>query len=208
MGTGCATIVNGSRQNIAVNSSPSGATVIVDGKPQGSTPWIGKIERRSRMPILIQKEGYEPVTLNLDGEMSGWFLGNFICGGLLGATTDLVSGGVYVYSPDSYHVTLREASPVRPTTAALPPPSNDRVSGDGKHADRKAKIKRYCLMYYKDIGRDITKRKGEHLAELMQFMNVSVPAEVFAESIKQDYVEAESPDAFAERMILKAKYDE
>ncbi len=45
---------------LAVDSTPSGATVILDGKPLGQTPWIGKVKRRNdEVRLVLRLDGYK-----------------------------------------------------------------------------------------------------------------------------------------------------
>ena len=70
MGVGCATIIHGTHQNIAVNSSPSGAKVIVWGVEKGKTPTIINLPRGESGNLILrfEKEGYEPVEVMLKKE--------------------------------------------------------------------------------------------------------------------------------------------
>ena len=43
--------------------------------------------------------------------MNPWFFGNIVIGGLLGSTTDGVSGAINEFSPDQYFVTLSPNTP-------------------------------------------------------------------------------------------------
>ena len=63
---GCATIMRGTSQSIAVNSNPSGAKVIVMGMEKGTTPAVVKVSRKeTNLIIRLQKDGYEPVEVAL-----------------------------------------------------------------------------------------------------------------------------------------------
>lgn len=103
---GCATIVSGTTQEVSFQSSPDEATVKVDGKPIGKTPLTVQLDKEKGQTLAFEKDGYKTVTMRLSTSLEPWFWGNIVTGGLLGSTTDGVSGAVNKYSPDQYFVTL------------------------------------------------------------------------------------------------------
>jgi len=106
---GCATIIHGTRQNIAVSSVPSGAEVIVKGVHMGTTPAVIELKRNESNIILrFEKEGYEPVEVALNRSVDGWIAGNIIFGGLIGLAVDFISGGAYKLSPSEVNAVLAE----------------------------------------------------------------------------------------------------
>ena len=98
--TGCATIMNGPRQSVALSSSPTGAQVTVNGVTLGLTPMVTALRRRDTHLIRISMEGYEPFELGLTRSVSGWVWGNILFGGFIGLGVDAVSGGLYKLSPE------------------------------------------------------------------------------------------------------------
>jgi len=106
---GCATIIHGTRQNIAVNSVPSGAKVIVKGVQIATTPAVIELKRNESNIILrFEKEGYEPVEIALNRSVDGWIAGNIIFGGLIGLAVDFISGAAYKLSPSEVQAVLAE----------------------------------------------------------------------------------------------------
>lgn len=108
----CATIVGGgSKQQLTFNSEPPDAIVTVQGKVMGKTPLTVTVDRAKNMAVTVEKEGYKRFTTQLSTRLNGWFWGNIVIGGLLGSTTDGVSGAIHEYSPDQYFVTLVPEKP-------------------------------------------------------------------------------------------------
>lgn len=103
---GCATIMQGMRQDIGVSSSPSGATITVDGVGYGITPMAVRLSRRRMHTIEISLKGYEPYSIILTKRTSGWVWGNVIFGGIIGLVVDLATGGIYQLTPDQIYATL------------------------------------------------------------------------------------------------------
>ena len=120
--TGCASVVNGSRQSIGISSSPSGAGVVVDGARVGVTPMIADIERGKTHVVSIEMPGYHTRQLTLTKSMSGRVWGNLLwspAGFLIGLGIDAVSGSMYKLSPEQLVTTLHRETVV-PRRAAAP----------------------------------------------------------------------------------------
>lgn len=187
MSTGCATLVNGSRQKMTINSTPGGAIVEYGGAEVGKTPCTVEVSRKSQTTVQVKQAGYESRTINLEGEMSGWFWGNIISCGIYGSTTDAVSGSMYKYSPDSVHISL------------------ERLGGATVADDKGTKVKRFCLLYYKDLGGEIAAGQGERIETLRSLMGFTGTTAEFAAKIKKDYLDAAGADEFGERMDVQSR---
>src|SRR5579884_1609629 len=107
--TGCATIISGTSQEVSFVSNPEGATVAVSRRVLGKAPLTTRIDRKQGQTLVFEREGYKPLTMRLDTTINPWFWGNIVFGGLIGSTTDGISGGVYMYSPAQYMITLEPA---------------------------------------------------------------------------------------------------
>ena len=124
--SGCGTLVNGSTQMVDVTSVPSGATATV--LPAGHsviTPSQVELKRKSSHTILIEKEGYEPISETVSRRLSGWLWLNLVLLGPLGLGNmilDLFTGGAYALKPKTVAGTLvliapeiSQESPERPS---------------------------------------------------------------------------------------------
>jgi len=105
---GCSTVVNGTKQMVAIDSNVKGADVNVDGHIVGKTPFNGKIKRGSDTAVLLTKEGYAPKTVILSDEINTafWVNGLYLYFSPLSSTTDYVSGSMYRYSPATYNIEM------------------------------------------------------------------------------------------------------
>src|SRR5260221_7059201 len=92
--TGCATIMSGSSQDLSFNSSPDGATVTVGGRIIGKTPITTRLGKESGQTLVFEKDGYKSITMRLETSLDGWFWGNIVLGGVIGSTTDGITGAV------------------------------------------------------------------------------------------------------------------
>lgn len=108
--TGCATIIHGGgTQKIGISSSPTGARVLVDNQPSGSTPVFADLDRGSEHIVTIDMDGYEKSQLTVTKSVSGWVWGNILLGGLIGLAVDAISGGLYNLSPEQLNAELKKA---------------------------------------------------------------------------------------------------
>ena len=103
---GCATIMHGSSQEMSVASTPTGATVIVDGVNAGKTPFVANLKRKDKHVIRIELDGYEPFEMPIARETSGWVWGNLVFGGLPGLAVDAITGGLYKLKPEEVNAPL------------------------------------------------------------------------------------------------------
>ena len=116
---GCASIVKGSSQEVAINSEPSGASVrIVDeGGTEvfsGVTPATARLEKKKSYfkgrdyTINLSMAGYSPREVKLERSASAWYIaGNIVFGGLIGwLIVDPLTGAMWTYSPEEVNETL------------------------------------------------------------------------------------------------------
>ncbi len=106
---GCASIINGTSEQVTINSNVKGATVQVAGGTVGVTPFTGPIPRGAGTTLIVSKEGYESKTITLNTEIEPIFWGNIIIGGVFGSTTDMATGAMYKFAPATIQVDLERA---------------------------------------------------------------------------------------------------
>lgn len=107
---GCATIVHGTNESVAISSTPTHAQLFVDNAYIGSTPMIVKMARREKHTVRIELKGYQPYEMTLEPHFSGWAFGNIIFGGglFIGLAVDAISGGLYQLTPDQINAEMRK----------------------------------------------------------------------------------------------------
>lgn len=94
----CATIVDGGPDAIPIDTIPPGAAVYLDGAHVGTTPCTIVADRSLEGEIRLELDGYLIGHDRLQTTMNGWFLGNFILGGLIGIVVDMASGDITKFS--------------------------------------------------------------------------------------------------------------
>lgn len=163
----CATIVSGTTDEVTFNSEPQGVEVTVGGKVIGKTPLTVQLDKKSGQSVEFNLDGYKRQTRALSTKLDGWFWGNIVLGGLIGSTTDGISGSIHEYSPNQYFVTMVADS------------SN---SVNEIHSE-KSKIKQFIIVSYKQIISDLAKGEGEYLDSLVSILKIEEPDR--SESIKK-----------------------
>jgi hypothetical protein len=128
---GCASIVRGTSQSVAITSPPvTGATCTLsssEGNWQVTTPGSVTVERSSQdMQVRCEKDGYQPAVAVLPSNFEGWTVGNLVFGGIIGLGVDAATGAMHQY-PKSFQVPmvpLTAAAPAVPAAAAPAPTSS------------------------------------------------------------------------------------
>jgi len=163
----CATIVTGTSQEVSFDSEPRGVEVSVGGKVLGTTPFTIKMDKKKDQNAEFTLAGYKKQTRPLATKMEGWFWGNIIFGGLIGSTTDAMSGSIHEYSPNKYYVTMisESASPM-----------------DELRAERAA-AKEFIVLYYDNIMADFSAGGGNTQDSLVHLLKIDDKDK--AESLKK-----------------------
>lgn len=156
--SGCASVVTGTDQKVTFNSEPDGASVIVSGRALGKTPLTVDVDKGKNQSFSFQKEGYKEHVAHLSTSTTSWFFGNILLGGLglVGSTTDGVSGAIYEFSPDQYFVTLT------PDTASGISTSNRR------------RIKEIIIAFSDEFRHQLASGGGEYVNAVLKLIKVNV----------------------------------
>ncbi len=121
--SGCATIMEGTGQSIAISTNPAGATCTVDreGTRLGqvaNTPGSIHIDKsKNDLSITCTKPGYATATIAQTPKFVGTTFGNIILGGGIGAVVDASTGANYEY-PAEIMVNLAAVTPVAQVPSA------------------------------------------------------------------------------------------
>jgi hypothetical protein len=107
--TGCATIVQSGPDHIPVDSKPQGANVYLDDNLVGTTPMVLAVPRDSDCRIRIEKDGYNPYSVDRDKVVAGWVFGNILIGGVIGLSVDLITHSQGKYPEDPVYVQMAAA---------------------------------------------------------------------------------------------------
>jgi hypothetical protein len=91
---GCATITNGTRQEIRVNSKPGAAQVFLNGRKIGATPTTAFVSRWGSHRVRIELPGYLPYEVKLEKTYNANASGNVFIGGVW-IVVDAFTGAIF-----------------------------------------------------------------------------------------------------------------
>lgn len=104
--SGCATVLNGTSQDVAFNSQPDGAIVELNTGQNCVTPCSFSMRRGNDAEITINKPGFKPVSVYVQSRLGGSTFGNIILGGGIGAVVDGSNGASNRLHPNPVYVRL------------------------------------------------------------------------------------------------------
>jgi len=78
---GCASIVAGKRQIWQIESQPTGARVVVDGREVGRAPVAVSLRRNRPHSVRLDHKGFQSQQIRLRRRINGWFWFNLFWGG-------------------------------------------------------------------------------------------------------------------------------
>jgi len=108
--SGCASVVCGPKQSVAINSRPNGAQIMIydwkgDVVFKNVTPCVAKLERRqhdvldgANYVVLIKKEGFAPEQVPLVSTVNRAYFANVLNGGI-GFLVDPMVGAMWTLNP-------------------------------------------------------------------------------------------------------------
>ena len=117
--SGCASIVDGTTQNVKVDSNPAGAEIyvgaktskgIVDQRKVGVTPMKTVALPRKDGVLILKKEGYSDAVVIPKREMNGWVWGDIVMLSLLSTSIDTSTGAAKEIDPDEFFVEMHRTA--------------------------------------------------------------------------------------------------
>jgi hypothetical protein len=107
--SGCATLFSGTKDRIYFNSSPEGATILIDGVEQCKSPCSLWVKRSiGDTDVELKLEGYNTRIITLSHTLNVISILNL--GNLFGWGIDAISGAVMRYDKKAYEITLDKKS--------------------------------------------------------------------------------------------------
>lgn len=108
--SGCGTIFKGSSAEVRFNSTPSNATISINGIDRGTTPLALNLNRNDNYVINFKKEGYEEVNVEVRKKFDAGttIVGNLFSWWAIGIIVDIASGAAYSLTPADVQGNLAE----------------------------------------------------------------------------------------------------
>ena len=106
--SGCITMIHGSTEAITIRSTPSGATVEIDGDRRVCTPAVVELERGHDHVLTFSMGGYAQQSVTVECVASPTAVSNVVTGvaDVLGWDVDANTGARFDLEPDIVHVKL------------------------------------------------------------------------------------------------------
>ena len=106
MVSSCATIINGGKSRVAINTTKQqGTTISVNGLEMGTTPL--QLKLKADDIITFEKDGFETKTIVVDGKFNTIAVLNLFS--ILGWGIDAITGSLYIPDSKIMNVTLKES---------------------------------------------------------------------------------------------------
>lgn len=103
---GCATVINGTSQDVKFQSDPGGAQVRLTGGQSCTTPCEVSLKRRHDLRADFSKTGYKPAYVLIQSKTGGAMAGNLLLGGIIGGAVDAANGASNHLDPSPVNVKL------------------------------------------------------------------------------------------------------
>jgi uncharacterized protein YceK len=122
--SGCASIVKGTSQSIAITTPPTtGATCVLssaEGNWTVTSPGAVTVEKsKEDIQVRCTKPGWQEGFATIPSNFEGWTVGNILLGGIIGLGVDAATGAINEY-PHAFQVPMIPASA---PSASVPPGS-------------------------------------------------------------------------------------
>src|SRR5687768_7233446 len=108
LGSGCATIVEGSTRTLRLHTSPDYATAVVNGEKEYGANSTIELDGMGPYVIELKKDGYYSQKITIEPELNGWFFLNLALGPLFpfGMVVDALTGAVHSLPEPDLRVAL------------------------------------------------------------------------------------------------------
>jgi hypothetical protein len=125
--SGCATVIKGTHQSVAITTPPTTGAQCVLSSTQGNwtvmSPGVATVDKsKEDIQVTCQKAGWQTATGTIPSNFQGWTLGNILLGGVIGVGVDAATGAMNEY-PGAFQV------PMQPDPNAPPPAMKPYSSG-------------------------------------------------------------------------------
>jgi len=200
--SGCATVLDGSSQPVAFDSSPHGARIFVNGVEVGTTPLSMLMRRSKTTTILARKDGYEDQQLALLTTTNGNFWRNIITGGPIGSTVDYFTDAMIEYSPNQYYITLNRIPLLQSHdgSVAVNREVRARIEQGSISTEKRARV--YIIRSHRYLRDDISKGSGEYLSSLCSMLRLPESVETLRQLRSIAARNQEAP-SFADALLTK-----
>lgn len=110
-GSGCATMLKGTDEQIMISSDPVGADVKINGQSNGKTPYVATFPSSKDLQIRVTKDGYQPQEVtDATSFRWGYEIWSFLCY-IIPMGIDMADGAAWGHDQTMLAVHLDPISP-------------------------------------------------------------------------------------------------
>lgn len=122
LSSSCASMMHTDHQSVRIFSEPGEAKVTVDDRFHFTTAGTVNLSRLADHIAVVEKDGYEPATVEIERSMSGWVWWNVFCTIFVYSCvkSDREDGGFWTFD-DNIYVTLTKRGSTVESTTPVPP---------------------------------------------------------------------------------------
>jgi len=106
----CSTLLTDKNEPLYVNSNVQGAEVLINNQMMGVTPLQTTVRRRSKIEVMVRKEGYVTRTSFVDTKIDPMFWLNLFTY-TAGSTTDFLNDTMHKLDSNSIYIELTPSTP-------------------------------------------------------------------------------------------------
>jgi len=122
---GCASIVKGTSQSIAITTPPTTGAACILSSGQGNwtltSPGAVTVEKsKDDIQVRCDKAGWQEGYGTIPSNFEGWTVGNILLGGVIGLGVDAATGAVNEY-PHAFQVPMIQLATALPPAVATVP---------------------------------------------------------------------------------------
>ena len=125
---GCASVIKGSSQSIAISTPPTTGASCTLGSAQGNwmviSPGVASVEKsKEDIQVRCVKPGWQDAAATIPSNFEGWTVGNLLLGGIIGLGVDAATGAINEY-PHTFQIAMTPmaASYAASATVTASPP--------------------------------------------------------------------------------------
>ncbi len=160
----CALVLDGRKQQLAFDSNEKDIEIYINHKFMCKTPCIAEVKReKKKLMITAKKLGYNDRTVFTEGTLNSTSVINLISlwSAPSGFSTDMTSGSMWKYLPNSFYVTL------------TPEP---KTRAEKRLLEEQNKIRNFVLRNFDQLQNDAFGQEGggEYLKALSAMSGVSI----------------------------------
>jgi len=123
---GCASVIKGSTQSIAISTPPTTEATCQLSSSQGNwmvvSPGVATVDKsKEDIQARCTKPGWQDAAATIPSNFEGWTIGNILLGGIIGVGVDAATGAINDY-PHTFQIPMTPLYGAAPVAPPLTPP--------------------------------------------------------------------------------------